>query len=100
MYFRHAANDELFHDIMAGAWRNSNEDEHMRPAPNSPPPPTYESAVAATERNDLMKRLRTFLGISPHHDTAIFSPRSSMEVEDDCDDLSGLPTYQEALMMQ
>ena len=90
-------NDELLHDINNGI-EHTNGDEGRRTTTHSPPPPTYESAVATGERNDLMKRLRMFLGVSHHGDAQIFSPRISL-AENVCNDVSGLPTYEEALML-
>ena len=92
-------NNYAYYNNIIGNIRNVNRDEGLPPIIHSPPPPTYESAVSTNERYDFMKRLRTYLGISHDEGANIFSPRTSLG-QTVCEDSSGLPTYEEALMLK
>ena len=82
-----------------GNIRSVYRDEGPPPIIHSPPPPTYESAVSTNERSDFMKRIRTYLGISNEQGANIFSPRTSL-AQNVSEENSGLPTYEEALMLK
>ena len=85
-------NDDLIHNFLDDS---GPLDIETSPRPQSPPPPPYESAVASGKREDLMKRVRSYFGMSNGTESTIFSPRTS-PTQNVCEDVSGLPTYEEA----
>ena len=86
------ANGELIHNFLEDI---APTDIETSPRPQSPPPPPYESAVATGKREDLMKRVKSYFGMSNGTENTIFSLRTSI-TQNVCDDSSGLPTYEEA----
>ena len=87
-------NEELLHDIISDIGHRASS-----PVAHSPPP-TYESAIAKDRRADLKKRLKTYFGIS--HNTAenMMSPQTRLAQNVCGDDVSGLPTYEEARVLR
>ena len=61
----------------------------------SPPPPPYESAIATGKREDLMKKVKSYFGLTSSSSNNVFSRRASLG-QNVCEDVSGLPTYEEA----
>ena len=86
------ANDALIHDFLddTGLFDMANSQRAQ-----SPPPPPYESAIATGKREDLVKKVKSYFGLSSSGPNNVFSRRTSLG-QNVCEDVSGLPTYEEA----
>ena len=89
-------NEELLHDIISDM---GHVNRSSSPVAHSPPP-TYESAVATDRRADLMNRLKTYFGISHSRAENMMSPQTRLTQNVCGDDVSGLPTYEEARVLR
>ena len=96
LFCRFLVNEELLRDVISEMGHVNRASEPVITSP----PPTYESAVATDRRADLMKRLKGYFGISHTRAENMMSPQTILTENVYGDDISGLPTYEEARVLR